>query len=55
MKVENARSGELEAVDSHIMNVVNAHKRNNPHLDHPYRIFLINIIVIKITVMASMA
>ena len=32
----------LGAADLHIMNVVDADRRNNSHVDIPYRIYLLN-------------
>ena len=39
---EYARSGYLGAADLHIMNVVDADRRNNSHFDIPNRIYLLN-------------
>ena len=44
MNGEYARSGQLGTVNSHIMNMVDADKRNNSYFDTPYRIYSCNII-----------
>ena len=39
MKGDYTRSVKLGVSDSHIMNVVDADKRSNSHVDIPYRIY----------------